>query len=524
MIKLSFLMNPTRFLEIRSMNKNILAPLFAVLLTSFAGSLRSAENEALPVISDKSGPFSFVVVGDLHYSASNSAPAKDALAGIVSGMKDAQPPVSLVCMTGDIAHGEQPGNHKQLSPTDMKAELSEVMGTLKQQFQLPIFVAVGNHDKHARETPYREVVLPFLAKELGIPSTPEYYAFRYGSACFIFLDYGDYRETKVEMDYPAQERFLTDAIVKARATPGIEHVFLFGHYPLWPVMRVGFGNLNFTNSVVRVITQHPVDAYFCGHTHNTGVWVRDVDGVPITQIKGVAMDRTAELEPLETKRAPLIPLKELRYGWGNVSGPPSGFYLIRVEGPKVNVQLRSGSEVLREFEWTEPGKIADRIVKQPKPAALVKASAQDLRSAVSGKLILTAWTEDDVISDVSLNGTVIGQLRLKRIPDYAAFKDEIAIEIPAAVLAGLKHEDTVVFSNLGRNVFGVGNLRLELHLKDGRTVSSAVFPDYLLSADREEVITVGKNPFVWNVLPKGIVSTVRLGQPLSPAKIAFAIP
>jgi len=470
-----------------------------------------------PVLSETGQPFSFAVLGDLHLSRP-AFEARQTVDAIAAAAREAQPPLAFVCQTGDLAHGEAEG-HKQLDRAGMVEELTVAVGCVTQSFGAPLFVAVGNHDKHAGGAPYRETVLPALARQLNAPLAQTYYAFRYGNACFIFLDYGDYSKAGTGMDYAAQRRFLEETLAQARADPGIRHVFAFGHYPLWPVVRPGFGSDRFTASVVPAFVQTPVDAYFCGHTHNSGAWVRRVDGVPVTQIKGVAMDKSAPLRPMEESRTSLIPRAELDYGWGVLSGPTNGFYLVSVEGPRVRVQFRSGRTVLREFAWQEPGKISDTVAPAPRPAEAVTDDA--LRQAAAATLVFTPWTEMRAELSVLVNGEKVGDVRLDPMPHWAAYATETRIKLPPESLKRLRAVNEIVIQNPGNALFGLGNVRLDVKLAGGATVRSAVADRFWLSAEQPQAAARHSSTLGWEIIPPGVLNTVKLGEPLGPISLAF---
>lgn len=473
---------------------------------------------AFPVLSESGEPFSFIVLGDLHLSRPAYEQAR-AVAAIAESVRDSQPRLAFVCQTGDLAHGEAEG-HKQLDAAGMNEEMGHALDCVKRAFNLPVFVAVGNHDKHAGGKAYREVALPFLAGELGVPLEQAYYAFRHGSACFIFLDYGDYSKTGTSMDYAAQRRFLDGALAQARADPAVKHVFAFGHFPLWPVVRPGFSSERFTDSVVPAFAGHPIDAYFCGHTHNTGAWVRRVDGAPVTQIMGVAMDASDPLRPMEETRTSLIPPAELSYGWGYLSGPPAGYFWVGVEGPCVRVQLRSGRQVVRAFTWTEPGKPVDTRVP-PKPVPVTLSESDLGQKIVSATLAFTAWTAEAAELPIRVNGKSAGTVRLEPMPHWAAFASEKRLSLPAESLAGLALRNELLVENPGHAVFGVGNLRMELKLADGRTARTAVCGSFLFSAEREEAAAGGRSTLGWEIIPVSVSSSVRLGQALGPVRLDF---
>ncbi len=479
--------------------------------------LAAACEAEVPTLSDSARPFSFVVLGDLHFSRPEFTASRVGSC-IAEAVRDVQPAVAFVCQTGDLVHGELP-DHKQLNKEGVSEELDFAIKSLTGQFGLPLFLAVGNHDKHGGGTAYPERVFPLLSRELGAPVTRLYYAFRYGNACFVFLDYGDYSETGTGMDYAAQRTFLEETLSQAHALPGVKHVFVFGHYPLWPVVRPGFGSRRFTDSVVPALKQYPADAYFCGHTHNTGAWVRRVEGVPITQIKGVAMDHCASLQPMAELRTLLIPQAELSYGWGYLSGPANAFFLVSVDGARVRVQFRSGCDVLREFTWQEPGQVTDTV--QPPPRQPVRVPEGALRQATAGTLIFTPWAEARADVNVLLNGERVGQARIEPMPRWAAFSSEARVAIPREKLKGLRLDNEVFLENPGKGLFGIGNVRLEVTLASGETVRTPVLDSFLFSAEKAEAEAARQATYGWDIIPAAVRSAVTLGHPLGPMRLSF---
>ena len=492
--------------------------LLLTLLSAVSLGLQNLCAAELPVLSVSTQSFSFAVLGDLHVARPEFEARHIGLA-VAEAVKDVQPAMVFVCQTGDLILGELP-SHKQLNRDGVKEELNFAVTSLTEQFRLPLFVAVGNHDKNAGGTPYRETVLPLLSRELGTLLTRTYYAFRYANTCFIFLDYGDYSKTGKDMDYEAQRKFFDETLAQAYADPNIKHVFAFGHYPLWPVVRPGFSNDRFTDSVVPSMKQYPLDAYFCGHTHNTGAWVRRVDGVPITQIKGVVMDKSTSLKPMEESRTLLIPQADLSYGWGYLSGPPNGFFLVSVEGPRVRVQLRSGREVLREFVWQNPGQITDTVLPPPGHPT-VRVTENDLRQATAATLVFTPWAETRADVNILLNGEKVSQTQIEPMPHWAAFSSEVRVAIPVEMLKGLRLDNVAAIENPGKALFGIGNVRLDVKLRNGTTARTPVLDRFLFSADRAEAETLHCATFGWDIIPSAVTSTVKLGQPLGPMRLSF---
>ena len=488
----------------------------AVILLAIA-SLWPAGAAELPVLSESATPFSFVVLGDVHYTRPKFEVSK-VIAGIARSVKDCQPPVAFVCQTGDIAEGGTYGMkdgkrvYRQASHDEMKEELAFAMKDVTERFRLPLFIAVGNHDKHAGGKAFPEVALPLISRELGATVAQNCYGFRYGNSCFVFLDFS-------AKDFDAQRKLAEELLASARAA-GVRHMFLFGHYPLWTLIRPGFSNQKFTDSLLPIFKQFPVDAFFCGHTHNTSAWVRRFDGATITQIQGVTCQSSPEMVPMEERRTLMMPREELSYYWGYLSGPPSGLFLVTVDGERVRVQFRSGAKVLREFEWREPGRITD--LKQPAPRPSVAVTEAMLKKATAAMLALCWWGEDGADIGVSLNGEHVAAARLDpTMRNSNAFASEKRIPIPTEKLKLLRLTNEVTLDNPSRAVFGVGHAYLEIKLSDGRTARTTVSNRFLFSATQAEGESVGKTEG-WKIIPPGALVAVSLGESLGPMRLGFA--
>ncbi|MBI5687685.1 MAG: metallophosphoesterase [Verrucomicrobia bacterium] len=488
------------------------------LALSLAGATTFSTHAAeLPALSESAKPFSFVVLGDVHYTRPKFEVSK-VIAGIARSVKDCQPPVAFVCQTGDIAEGGTYGMkdgkrvYRQANHDEMKEELAFAMKDVTERFRLPLFIAVGNHDKHAGGKAFPEVALPLLSRELGVTVTQNCYGFRYGNSCFVFLDFA-------AKDFDAQRKCAEELLANARAA-GVRHIFLFAHYPLWTLIRPGFSSQKFTDSLMPIFKQFPVDAFFCGHTHNTAAWVRHFDGATITQIQGVTCQSSPELVPMEERRTLMMPREELSYYWGHLSGPPAGLYLVTVDGERVRVQFRSGAKMLREFEWREPGRITDTKKQEPRPSVVVTEAT--LKKATAATLALCWWGEDGADIGVSLNGEHVAKARLDpTMRNSNAFASEKRIPIPTEKLRLLRLANDVTLGNPSRAIFGVGHAYLEIKLSDGRTARTTVSNRFLFSATQAEGESAGKTEG-WKIIPSEALVSVNLGQPLGPMRLIFA--
>ncbi|MEN6406899.1 MAG: metallophosphoesterase [Thermoguttaceae bacterium] len=483
--------------------------------TVFFGLLTLAASAwELPTLSETDKPFTFVVLGDTHYTWPDLRAAA-LVHSMGDDIKSVHPSPAFVCQTGDLVNR---GN---------KEELAFVMKDLFEAFRLPIFVARGNHDG---QVVYRETVLPILATRLGTSLSRNFYAFRYGNSCFVFLDYHP-------RSYTEQSQFLEDALVQAGKTPGIEHVFVFCHYPLWPVIRAGFYEPKLAESLLSVLRKHPVDAFFCGHTHNTVVCVRRMENVKITQIQGVAAHSGPRFMPIAECRANLLPPDELAYCWGYAeryepqatasavmgSKRQACCFCVVVDGRKVDVQWRSpGRGVVREFEWQEPANLRD--LKTPKSESAVPVTEAMLKQATAARLLFCPSANDRGKVGLVLNGEAVAQTQINPVLAHMSFWLDQQIVIPKAKLGSLRLANEVKITNPTKALFAIGNARLEITLADGRKVRTTVSPKMFFSSTEAEAQSAspeGVEPAGWRLAPRHMIQAVRLGEVLGPIVLKF---
>jgi 3',5'-cyclic AMP phosphodiesterase CpdA len=482
------------------------------------GLVGSCAAEDLPVLRQAAEPFTFAVLGDLHYTPPEYKVASF-VRRVAAEIRAAVPAVDLVCQTGDVVEGgcyqtAADGKRKFLLANydEMRSQCAFVARELTAAFQRPLFIAVGNHDKHDRGArAYREILLPMLARTLGQPLSETYYAFRYGNACFVFLDAAPTNDAE-------QARFL-ERTLAAAARAGVRHAFLFAHAPLWSVVRPAFSRPQFTDAVLPVLRQHPVDAFFCGHTHNTVVCVRDLPGLRLTQIQGITNIAEAgkTLLPLEASNALLFPPAETPYWWGYREGSPTGYYLVRVAGPRVTVAWHvPGQGVVREFYWEQPGTLVD--LKRPAPAPCSPLTPAQLRNARAATLVLAPWAESRVPVTLLLNGAAVAEAQLG--PSYGLFWKEQRLALPRAKLGRLQPVNQFQVTNPTGAVFGVASVRLEVVLADGTQVATAPSSTFCFSCPQPQKPTAIERR-AWQAATPDHVREAPLGQPLGPIELRF---
>jgi hypothetical protein len=473
--------------------------------------------EEIPVLREGSPAFTFAVLGDIHYTPPEYKEAQ-LIHRVAAEIRAHAPAVDFVCQTGDIAEGGtyvMRDGKKAFVLADyaeMKSQHTFAVRDLTQSFRLPVFIAVGNHDKHDRGArAYGEIVLPMISNSLGRLLTQRYYAFRYGNACFVFLDPGSRDEAE-------QARFLDRVLTEAERGGRTQHVFLFAHDPLWPVVRPGFSSRPFTAAIMPVLARHRTDAFFASHTHNAIVCVRDFQGTRLTQIQGITtQEKSDELVPIEKRHVLLFPAQETPYCWGYREGSPSGYYLVRVDGRRVGVQFRvPGHGLVREFYWDTPGQLVD--VKRPAPEPPIHVNQSALARAREAAIVVHPWADSRTPVTVLLNGQPLLQTEIK--PSYCPFWHEQRIAIPADKLDRLQVVNRLQVANPTAAAFAFASARLEVTLADGTQVATPPTREFCFSFERAQSQGKGQAK-PWQIAPPDMVQAVPLGQPLGPVELRF---
>ena len=460
-------------------------------------------------------PLTFAVLGDTHYTAPEFK-AKEWLHRAGDEIRAQHPEVAFVCHTGDVVEGgtyvNTEGGGKKFVLADygqMTRELTFARDDLSESFGVPVFIAVGNHDKHdPGSKAFKEIMLARMAQQLGRPVTETYYAFRSGNACFLFLDFAP-------TDLRAQAAFAEETLQAARAD-GVTHLFAFAHFPLWVLARSGFYNPAFSESVLPLMKKYRVDAFFCGQTHNATACVRMIDGQPVTQIQNISTGGGSRLIPLEQVRSLLFPADESPYHWGFLEGLPMSYSIVRVEADSVRVQWHVlGQGAVREYGWREPGSLAD--IKQAEPPPRTIVSDSQLRQVTKAEIIFCPWAEQRTPITLTLNGEPVAQTQIG--PAYNMFWDEQRLAIGPDKLACLRLNNRVEIGNPARAVFGLAHLRLEVRLADGTTAATPVCGDFAFSCRLPQA---GKRVLAWTAAPRSRIREVDLGQTLPPMEVRFS--
>jgi hypothetical protein len=417
----------------------------------------------------------FAVIGDTHYVTPESH--QKAFAGqttsvtelidlqrnhplsasvlprVISDVNAAAP--HLVIQTGDIIQGhcdDQAGCLRE-----MREALDLLAG-----LQAPLYFALGTHDGvlgQRDDAPIRELVLPHIGELLGRTLAETYYSFAVERTLFIILDYATY----VRGD--DQCRFLARELQRGST---FEHVFLLGHPPLIPVGRLGFAHFDLCEDVLKLVAQYPVDAYFCGHTHNQVASVHRVGDGWLAHLKGTILGYADEPAVPLTAVRPLLPDPDTyEYGWGFIEDSAPGWWLVTVAGDVTTIEWRrvgGGVSGVLETRKGEQPRFLQRPAEglaAPEPLPpLAAINAVRIRVAGSGCRTAGLYT-------IALNGQSLGEL-----PWLEYFDCRRWFEMPSGQWP-LLAQDNYVTITTGDEPMCIGAVVIEIATATG-TVRSTV--------------------------------------------------
>lgn len=428
----------------------------------------------------------FAVLGDVHYRAPDFERTGYYIPLIAQILDSQDTNPEFIIQTGDLFHAGR--------GIDVDAESSFAFTHFGETVNRPFFVSKGNHDRHSQ---YEKEALPLYSGFLGREITKSYFSFKKAHCQFIILDC-------TEEDLTGQFSWLKEELKTASSDPQVRHIFVAGHYPLWPVTRAGFTRPDFAGPVAILLAKYSVDAYFCGHTHNKTVTVRLIDGQPLTQIMDAAIVEAGRLFhlapylhhvrpdpenpllpgmlPLEEAHQLFIPEPELLYYRGYQEGSNTSFNIISVIGGRVQVDWYVLDEgLVHSYMWEEPGKIVD--LKVPVRQERKTVTSVDPAQIDQAWLYTAFWINgDSVVAPIVLNGMAAGELTLKKtVMATSPFWNKIEVEIGKTAIGSVKTDNEVIIQNPGKGEFSIAHLFLLVKLKDGRYIKSNISPMVLTS-------------------------------------------
>jgi len=431
-------------------------------------------SDSKPHIAQTTQPFSFAVVGDLHYGLPSTQTEFDlgrtprdpsqverfvdnvtyALEPMAEALK--QEDLSFVVHTGDLTA-------RETDPTETRAAIGFLRGLGQ-----PLLFTRGDRDP--AET-FDETMLPLVSRTLGLDVSRRYYTTEVAGCHLIFLD------TSSWDPHGEQATWFRNTLSRASARGG--RVFVFGHHPVWTVAKAFYSNRTFCQQVVSILRETSVDAYFCGHTHNQSILLHRSGNRPCLQCMGAPIGHPDELPtPIDRVQTLLVDPDEVIDCWpGYLENTAPGWYIVRVGDGIVDVSwfhLNRGPEA--SVSWREAGHI-NRFwrVTHPEDAVLISRDLAKLRRIT---LRYCAWDAIRPGKLVRLNGMVVGEL-----PASARFAPrQIDLSIPA--VSALDVVNRIEIEAPGVEASTIGNLQLEGVLPGGRIVRTRPTGEVFTWSDR----------------------------------------
>jgi hypothetical protein len=219
--------------------------------------------------------FSFVVAGDMRNFVGPAPAGKRYFDGACQAMRELGPGAFMLT-PGD---GDPPG--------PVRAALDRYLGT--NYLWYPV---AGNHETESDQTMawlhhWAQAGIPHLVRHGPAGAEDTTYSFDFANAHFVMLnDYFDGHSERVRKDNLPEATFQwLEADLGATRQP---LVFVVGHKPLQSLPDMDTGRLRHGNDSIstnavqlarftRLLQDHRVRAYICGHTHDTSV--QRVDGI-----------------------------------------------------------------------------------------------------------------------------------------------------------------------------------------------------------------------------------------------------
>lgn len=403
-------------------------------------------------------PFSFAVVSDTHFVRREFGSIAEretnqlepdayvenvtyALAPMMDTLRDLDPDILFI--TGDIV---EPSVDRDAAE-DLKAALA-----FFSTCEIPIVYARGNLDDAEA---FSTIVRPQVALALDAEIDQNYYSFVLDGCLFVVLDTSAWSE---------QQCLWVERTLEQATDKDVEHIFIFGHHPVWPVARAFFLPFGFSQDMSRLLQDFDVDGYFCGHTHNQSVIWHRTQGLPVFQFMS-AMIGVSDEPPLVLDQvlAFLPDADDLLALWpGYLENTAPGWFMVSVNSQEVVAEwhhLNRGAEAV--FAWEKPGDLLDFwMMEQVSPSKLIPA---DLGRIRRGFLRFCAWDGTESMK-VVLNGSNIGNLPVR--DGFAPAR----LELPESALRSLQMENRLVISSPAEGRSTLGNLILEVMLPGGRYI------------------------------------------------------
>jgi len=250
-------------------------------LVSVAFALFGVLTVALPLVAsgDPGDELVFIVAADMRNFAADGEWSEN-----FSGACEAAKAV------GAGAFMISPGDLDVDPPSAVRDMIDQVLGD-----DYPWYPVLGNHDPESPSTMRYlraySMTVPNVVNRGPRGCEATTYSFDWGDSHFVVLNqyFDGVTDWGIEGDVVPE---LLEWLEADLAATTKEHIFVFGHEPLIPMPDMDNGRIRHQGESLdedpesdfafyRLMLQHGVEAYFCGHTHNTsyakinGLWQFD---------------------------------------------------------------------------------------------------------------------------------------------------------------------------------------------------------------------------------------------------------
>ncbi|MDD5484015.1 MAG: metallophosphoesterase [Kiritimatiellae bacterium] len=374
----------------------------------------------------------------------------------------------FVISTGDFVEGGMRDREKTYREMRQGWKFMRRLG-------VPCLIAKGTHEgsgNHPGAEAYREIVLRGMAARTGQAIDREYFRYELKNNLFVILDYLNYDEK--------QDRWFEDQL-KAGARAA-KHIFVAAHPPLYNWGRHFFINEpTFVKRIAALCEKYPVDAYFCGHTHNQAVSFHETgDKKGYLQITAssvgypgmdlVALDEfhvLAEFSPRD------------RYLWGILEDSSPGFYFFECKNGNMRVDWFSfkGHTASFSVKGRRTLPVNVKLPEYRKTTRVMKPG--DFNQVKAAWLYIYGIYGDNKSTRLIFNGHDCGEL-----PVNNGYTSRRYVLLDEQALESIASKNEVKIRLPCRGEFVLGSVSLELILMDHRIIHSAVCPELFVCGER----------------------------------------
>jgi predicted phosphodiesterase len=354
----------------------------------------------------------------------------------------------LVLHTGDLAE------HGNREPAGAR-ELSAGMRALR-SLDAPLLLCRGNHDGN-RAWP-----------DLCGPEAPLQWE-QDGVHLFLLDD----------PTFAAPDQFVRLEQALESATQAIaEHggrLFLAAHEPAYAVARPFFTDRVYAKRLADLAARFPIEALFCGHTHNQAWSLHPMPGGRRwLQVKGAAIG----FPGLPTQRLDAVRAIcggpagcELLGGYLEDGAP--GWNELIVDAEWATLRWHAlGVGVQMELRWRRPGEVD--VVRRPPRTALPTGPLPTDATRTAARLHLAGYG-GGAGRQLSLNGKVVGT-----IPALGSFAPRLSVPLPPELVQA---RNVISIETRPGDRLLVGALALEVELADGRLLRTLVDQQFQATSD-----------------------------------------